>query len=231
MGAQRSHAGNLGRYCPAGSPAAPVLPALPAPAGALATASNALRTESGMRWNALPESGAGLAGAAMAALALATWSALWSTSGAFSGAASELATTKSAARSGRKTRMLSGGRMNSAEQGWLCHGLSRRRHAAEVAHVAAAINRRVAVQHFAPFARARQADPVLQPRHRRQIQDHHQLAGRAPRPGAGRRARCSDGPRQSIQRKPSGVVVRLATGPARPGRACSGPRRTAAAPR
>ena len=54
-------------------------------------------------------------------------------------------------------------------------GLVRRRDSAEVAHVAAAVNRRVAVQHLAPFPRARQANPVPQTRHGRQVRDHHQL--------------------------------------------------------
>ena len=52
-----------------------------------------------------------------------------------------------------------------------------RRDTAKISLVAAAINRRVAVQNFAPLAGARQADAIFLPRHRRQIQDDDQLVG------------------------------------------------------
>src|ERR1035441_2923380 len=59
--------------------------------------------------------------------------------------------------------------------GLVVAGLLRRRHPAAVAHVAPALNRRVAVQQLAPLARARQPHPVLRSRDRSQIRDHHQF--------------------------------------------------------
>ena len=52
-----------------------------------------------------------------------------------------------------KTITLNGGRLNSAECCWLWHGMILRHDAAVISLVAAAVNCRVAVQHFLPFAR------------------------------------------------------------------------------
>jgi len=47
--------------------------------------------------------------------------------------------------------------------------------AAEIALVAAAVNGGVAVQHFAPFAGARQADAIIRTGNRREVQNDHGL--------------------------------------------------------
>lgn len=50
-----------------------------------------------------------------------------------------------------------------------------RHDSAEISLVAAAINPGVAIQHLAPFTRARQADAITWTRDRRQIQDDGEL--------------------------------------------------------
>src|SRR5207247_3092620 len=52
-----------------------------------------------------------------------------------------------------------------------------RGHAAEIAHVAAAINCRVAVQRLPPMVALGQANSILVTRHRREVQDDQHAAG------------------------------------------------------
>ena len=88
----------------------------------------------------------------------------------------------------RRNNVDSGGSVSAAEAGKPCDGSCFGDDAAEIAHVRAAVGRRVGVENLAPAAGDGQADAIVEARHRREIADDgDRRVASAPR-GAGRRA-------------------------------------------
>ena len=100
-------------------------------------------------------------------------------------------------------RMPSGGSVSVSECGVAVRRHRRGLDAAEVAHAAAAVDARVAVEQLAPVPAARHADAVVVARHRREVADDQQRRGARRRACAGTRARCARRRWQSIHSKPS----------------------------